>query len=137
MEKRRWASMRFRIMPNEVTAASAVAFSILPRVTNSGVRSTSVATEDTLRALLISAFPVPWQGSRSSISAGRLWMLTLFGMLPRRVFAPRPGPPALAGLSQTGDQFRSQLAARQGVQRGVDGFVTGQQGRLIGDHVSQ
>ncbi|MEX3606704.1 MAG: hypothetical protein VB142_12040 [Burkholderia sp.] len=35
------------------------------------------------------------------------------------VFAPRPRPPALAGLSQTGDQFRSQLVARQGERRTI------------------
>ncbi|MEX3605667.1 MAG: hypothetical protein VB142_03305 [Burkholderia sp.] len=54
------------------------------------------------------------------------------------VFTLRPGPPTLAGLSQTeAISFRSRLAARQGVQRSVDRFVTGQQGRLIGVHVSQ
>jgi hypothetical protein len=53
------------------------------------------------------------------------------------IFPPRTRAAALLRLTQAGDQLTAQRAARHGIDRRVDRFVTDLKGRLIGMHATQ
>lgn len=91
-------------------AEAAVASCILASNTSRVERSTSTPTEDFL--------PAPSQSpgiTRSGISCGRTWILTISGIWPRQARA--------AALTQADDELAAQFTARLRVDGCVDGFV--------------
>ena len=53
------------------------------------------------------------------------------------ICTPSARPPTLAGLAQAGDQLGTQLTARPGVKRGVDGLVADLEHRFVRLHSAQ
>src|ERR1700710_2742686 len=78
------ATIELSLAEKPASADAAVASSVLASSTRRLVRSTRTPTEDWLLAPLMKS-PSQWPGSsRSSISGGRTWILTMSGICPRR-----------------------------------------------------